>query len=56
MTTGNKVNIRKLNDVLSGPMPNTSRQASTVYHLYTENEITRQIVLTGEANDKNHDN
>jgi hypothetical protein len=52
MTTGNKVIIKKLEDVISIPVECIQAGTDSVPFVYRKNG-TRQIVLTGEANDKN---
>ena len=52
MTTGNKVIIKKLEDVIYIPVECIQAGADSVPFVYRKNG-TRQIVLTGEANDKN---
>ncbi len=52
MTTGNKILIRNFNDVVYVPTECVHTGADSIPFVYTKNR-TRQIVVLGEANDKN---
>ncbi len=51
MTTGNKVIIKKLKEVISVPVECIQAGTDSIPFVYRKNG-TRQVVLTGEANDK----
>jgi HlyD family secretion protein len=52
MTTSNKVVIRTFSDVIYIPTECVHAEADGIPFVYTKNK-TRQIVITGESNDKN---
>lgn len=52
MTTGNKIIIKEMNDVVFLPTECIQAGADSVPYVYMKNG-TKQIVLTGEANEKN---
>jgi multidrug efflux pump subunit AcrA (membrane-fusion protein) len=52
MTTSNKVIINTFSDVVYIPIECVHAEADGIPYVYTKNK-TRQIVITGESNDKN---
>jgi multidrug efflux pump subunit AcrA (membrane-fusion protein) len=52
MTTGNKINIRTYDDVVYIPTECVQAGADSIPYVFLKNK-TRQIVVTGESNDKN---
>jgi hypothetical protein len=52
MTTGNKIITKTINDVVFIPTECVQTGADSIPFVYKRNK-TRQVVLLGEANDKN---